>query len=193
MKVVLWVQGCKYIFLKEFGNIWHYQPWKSAFLWCLVHVTVNLQISLQIKLDKIMCGLCHLCFKIAVTGPNRREFIHSYNQKYLQVSQTTKNLYKIVLRINLLSLERLYSKFNQGLWNTCSGKLANSCVVRWTLYSLFIFLTDFFKRQRFKTLALIKLKTFRTVDKNPLRLAGNFFFFFFFFLPVCANIESSES
>lgn len=71
------------------------------------------------------------------------------------------------------------------LWKV--GKLLCS---EMNLYSLFIFLTDFFKRQRFKTLALIKLKTFRTVDKNPLRLVGNFFFFF---LPVYANIESSES
>ena len=96
---------------------------KEYFLWHLVHVTVNLQISLQIKLDEIMCGLCHLWFKIAVTGPNRREFIHSYNQKYLQVSQTAKKLYKIVVRINLLSLECFYSKFKRALEWTFSSRL----------------------------------------------------------------------
>lgn len=117
-----------------------------------------------------------------------------------QVSQATKKIYKIVLRVhlNLLSLElasswacfllsllslelelafswTFYSKFSQGVWNMCSGRLANFCVVEMTLYSLSIFLTYFLKRQWFKTLALVKLTTFRTVDKNPLRIAGSVF------------------
>lgn len=134
LRVLLWLQGYKYIFLKEFGKHLPLSTLKEYFLWHLVHVTVNLQISLQIKLDEIMCGLCHLWFKIAVTGPNRREFIHSYNQKYLQVSQTTKKFSKIVVRINLLS-ECFYSKFKRALehvlWKV--GKLlcseTNFCIL----------------------------------------------------------------
>lgn len=54
------------------------------------------------------------------------------------------------------------------LWQV--GKLLRS---RWTLHSHF--LPYFLKRQWIKTLALMKLTTFRTVDKNSLRISGSDF------------------
>lgn len=101
------------------------------------------------------------------------------------VGQATKKLCEIILKMSFLPRELFTQSSIRGLehvlWQL--GKLL--CRRGWTSHPLFVFLTYFLKRQWFKTLALIKLKTFRTADKNPLWISGSVFY--------CQCIPTQES